>query len=116
MPDNKRTMSGSTDDIMKLMSEQRVDAVFPGLPDPKFAVGDEIWTYARRFGDTPQPTKGEIMSIIAFPGYFPPVQYVVKHNGIICFRDEYTIGLKIEDVLVVSLGESMNIKDFTYDD
>jgi len=101
---------------------------FPGLSndevmlEPTFSVGDPVWTYARRGTSTPEPILGFVMHSFTMEGHYPPVKYVVQHNGVLCLRDSYTMAKKLDDVKVKMLAEASDLrarealKEYTYDD
>ena len=101
---------------------------FPGLSndeemlEPAFAVGDPVWTYARRGTSTPEPVRAFVMHSFTLPGHYPPVKYVVQHNGVLCLRDTYTMAKKLVDVKIKTLAEASDLrarehlKEYTYDD
>jgi hypothetical protein len=89
------------------------------LLTPKYKVGDTVKTYARRFTAKPVPVEGVVMAHFLMEGHYPPVKYIILHNGVLCLRDDYTVADKIEDIPVVIVNNASpntGLREFTYDD
>lgn len=92
------------------------------LETPKFAIGDIVMTYSRRFSENPVAVKGVVLDCFLMPEHYPPVKYVIAHNSILCIRDDYTMAKELQDIRVhINLDMSNTSsesthKEHTFDD
>lgn len=87
------------------------------LLKPSFGSGETVWTYARRFTPDPEPVQAVVLDAIHMQGHYPPIKYVVQHNGILCLRDDFTMAHELHDIPVqVQRQISEDMKEYVYDD
>ncbi len=87
------------------------------LLKPRFGPGETVWTFARRFTPDPEPVQGIVIDCIQLTGHYPPVKYIVAHNGILCLRDDFTMAHELHDIPVQVVREiSEDMKEYCYDD
>lgn len=87
------------------------------LLEPRFGAGESVWTYARRFTSDPEPVEALVIDAIHILGHYPPIKYVVMHNGILCLRDEFTMARELDQIPCRVVKEiSKDAQEFVYDD
>ena len=52
--------------------------------------GDTVYTYVKRFSETPEVRSGVVQAILEMPSVVPQAQYVLMVDGVLVVRDKYT--------------------------